>query len=239
MSAVLFTVYQTTHLASGRVYIGSHKTEDPNDRYLGSGVRISRAVKKYGASSFVKEVLFVFDNPEAMIAKEKELVTSEFVARDNTFNIAPGGLGAHSLSLEGKRAVSVARKGKPLSAEHKAKVRAGNLGKKMKPESIAATAAFWRGRKHDDEARQRMSQAKKGRPGPKPTREVVAKRAATLKQVFAEKREQGWSKPPTVLTSEGLAALRQPKSEETRSRMRAAWVKRKLAKEDHNESPRS
>lgn len=87
MSAV-FTVYQTTCLVNGKTYIGCHKTTDPNDSYLGSGTYFSKAVQKYGKENFKKEVLFIFDNAEEMLAKERELVV---VDPDKTYNLDRGG----------------------------------------------------------------------------------------------------------------------------------------------------
>lgn len=90
---MFYTVYKTTNLANGKFYIGTHKTLDPNDDYLGSGTLIGRAIKKYGSERFKKEVLFVFDNAEAMFAKEAEIVTAEFLAENNTYNLKLGGEG--------------------------------------------------------------------------------------------------------------------------------------------------
>lgn len=91
MEGMYYTVYQTTNLVSGKVYIGIHCTENPNDSYLGSGSHLRRAIRKYGKSSFRKEVLFVYDNPAEMAAKEAELVTLDFAARQDTYNLVPGG----------------------------------------------------------------------------------------------------------------------------------------------------
>ena len=88
---MFYTVYKTTCLTNGKVYIGVHKTQDLSDDYLGSGKLITRAIKKYGLDSFKKEILFVFDNEEEMFAKERELVTEVFVEDENTYNCKPGG----------------------------------------------------------------------------------------------------------------------------------------------------
>lgn len=69
-----FTVYRTVNLFNGKFYFGVHKTENPNDEYLGSGTYIKRAVEKHGAQSFRKEVLFIYLDAESAFAKEDELV---------------------------------------------------------------------------------------------------------------------------------------------------------------------
>lgn len=73
------------------IYIGYHRTRDINDNYMGSGILISRAVKKHGISNFSKEVLFVFDTEQEALNKEHEIVNEEFVYRNDTYNKTVGG----------------------------------------------------------------------------------------------------------------------------------------------------
>lgn len=88
-----YTVYQTTNLLNGKIYIGKHETNNPNDRYLGSGKLLTRAIKKHGRDNFKKEVLFDFQTEAEMNAKEAELVDEEFCLREDTYNICHGGKG--------------------------------------------------------------------------------------------------------------------------------------------------
>src|SRR3546814_11996018 len=88
-----YTIYKITNLINGKFYIGKHQTENPNDRYFGSGKAIIEAIKIYGKNNFIKEILFEFDNEEAMNDKERELVTEELIADPNSYNMAIGGEG--------------------------------------------------------------------------------------------------------------------------------------------------
>lgn len=88
-----YTVYKVTNLINGKIYIGAHKTTDLNDRYMGSGTHIKHSVNKHGVENFRKEILFVFDTPEEMYAKEAEIVDHEFVAEERTYNLKVGGIG--------------------------------------------------------------------------------------------------------------------------------------------------
>lgn len=90
---MFYTIYKTTNLINGKIYIGKHETLDANDDYMGSGKNIKRALAKYGIENFKKEILFIFGNEEEMDFKEAELVTKEFVLEDTNYNICPGGQG--------------------------------------------------------------------------------------------------------------------------------------------------
>ena len=86
-----YLVYKTTCLLNGKIYIGQHQTYDPNDDYLGSGRELKHDIRELGVENFKREILFDFDNFEDMDNQEKELVTEEFVAREDTYNVRLGG----------------------------------------------------------------------------------------------------------------------------------------------------
>ena len=71
---IKFTVYKILNLTTNEYYIGVHKTSNPNDNYLGSGLHIKNQIKKYGKENFKKEILFEFDKEEDAYQKEIELV---------------------------------------------------------------------------------------------------------------------------------------------------------------------
>jgi hypothetical protein len=88
-----YAIYKITNQINGKFYIGSHKTEDLDDKYMGSGKYLKRAQEKYGFENFKKEILFVFETAEDMYAKEAEIVNEEFLAEENTYNLKIGGFG--------------------------------------------------------------------------------------------------------------------------------------------------
>ena len=98
-------VYCTTCTENGKIYIGVHKTENPDvfDGYIGNGLNMGwniknphtafqYAVKKYGYNKFKRNILYVFDSEELAYAKEAEIVTKEFVKRRDNYNTALGGI---------------------------------------------------------------------------------------------------------------------------------------------------
>ena len=103
-----YIVYQTTNTVNKKIYIGVHKTIDPElfDGYIGCGVNIHNsssymkphtpfqcAVKKYGGKVFLRTILYIYDTVEEASKKEAALVDKDFILNPNTYNVALGGLG--------------------------------------------------------------------------------------------------------------------------------------------------
>lgn len=84
---MFYTIYKITNQISGKFYIGSHKTKNLDDNYMGSGKYLKRAQEHHGIENFKREILFVFDTAEEMYAKEAEIVNEHFLAEENTYNL--------------------------------------------------------------------------------------------------------------------------------------------------------
>lgn len=87
-------VYKITNTINGKFYIGKRKHANPyNDIYMGSGSQIKSAIKKYGKSVFVKEILSIFQTNEEAAEFEKQLVTKELIESAQSYNMHEGGHG--------------------------------------------------------------------------------------------------------------------------------------------------
>ena len=119
-----YTIYKITNQVNGNIYIGSHKTKNLNDSYMGSGKHLKRSQEKHGIENFTKEILFVFDSAEKMYSKEAEIVNEDFIAEENKYNLKVGGYGGwdyiNEMGLNERR--HVAFKGKKHTEETKKKI---------------------------------------------------------------------------------------------------------------------
>lgn len=50
-------IYITTNIINNKKYIGKHKAKVHSKSYLGSGVILNEAIKKYGRSNFTNKVI--------------------------------------------------------------------------------------------------------------------------------------------------------------------------------------
>lgn len=141
-----YTIYKTTNKLNGKFYLGKHQTTKLDDLYYGSGKAIKDAIKKYGIENFDRELLFIFDNEAEMNMKEKELITEEFVKREDTYNLGVGGEGGPHFkgkkhSLESIRKLSESRKNYTHTEETRSKIADANKKRIWTPEMKANLSA--------------------------------------------------------------------------------------------------
>lgn len=139
-----YLLYKITNWYDGKIYIGAHSTNNIYDGYMGSGKYIKRAINKFGAGYFTKEILEFFNNKQEMYIRESEIVNDTFVKNPYTYNIAIGGSGGNTrVGMDPKKyeeycsKISKANKGKTKTPEHKESI---SKAKKENPTALYGKA---------------------------------------------------------------------------------------------------
>lgn len=207
VAGMKFTIYRVTNLLNNKYYIGMHRTTNPNDGYLGSGIAIKKAIKKYGRENFSKEVLFVFETEKEMQDKEKEIVNEDVVNDPMSYNMTQGGKGSWShIDVSGEKNPNF---GKAIWKKGKTQEEIVEINKKR---ASPGEANGMYGKTHTDETKQKIIDANKKWSETDEGKAVIKKRAAA-----SSKRMKGVSK-----------------SEEQKRKMseaaKARWAQRKLNK---------
>ena len=115
-----YYLYLITCLINNKIYIGVHETCDLNDNYMGSGAELTKDKKLYGIENFKKQILGFFRNRDSLYAGEAIIVDMDFVRREDTYNILPGGQGGFlhvNKSLTPERRSELRLKGEPKRLE--------------------------------------------------------------------------------------------------------------------------
>lgn len=79
--------YKITNNINNRFYYGIHSTNNLDDGYMGSGLRLNYAFKKYGMENFTKEILKFFDTREECAKYEAEVVNKNLINDPNCYNV--------------------------------------------------------------------------------------------------------------------------------------------------------
>ncbi len=178
-----FIIYETINNVNGKRYLGKHKTEIIEDGYLGSGLVLERALKKYGKNNFSRKILFLCSSEEEMNSLEKQLITKEVCSDDGYYNIALGGQGGCiSLFPENPKYEEICERMSQirLSRSKEISERVKNQYKKAK-ESGESTCMM--GKVQSDLQRETISKLRKG---VKVSEESKTKQRESLKKKFYE-----------------------------------------------------
>ena len=182
------TLYTVKNIINDRYYIGIHSTNNLDDGYMGSGTAIKLAIEKYGNHNFEKSILYIFDDREMALAKERELVTEELIKDEMCYNLKTGGSSGfiysdewieivserakknHNLTINSdkakeKRAIANRRRaesGEYSSPERREKIRKTIL--KQKDEISERVKKDWSDPDHAEMRKKRMRESKANAP---------------------------------------------------------------------------
>jgi len=196
-----YILYQTTNLVNQKIYVGKHVTKNLNDGYLGSGKLLKKAISRYGIENFCRTILQEYTSFEELNKAEAQVVTEEFIARVDTYNLTLGGNGGWYHVNSDDREDNKFR------------------GKKHSEEAKQKISAKLRGRSHpgrkrtlSDEGRQRIGAATKlrlqGKPRSEETKKKISEsqRGKTHSTEITEQRRQQAAKArlhkPAVVSEE-------------------------------------
>jgi group I intron endonuclease len=151
----LIYVYMIINKINNMSYIGQHSSDKLFDRYLGGGLLIRKAVKKYGKENFIRVILRICDSKEDAFLNEKY-----FIDKHNT--LFPCG---YNLSLTGGQEspgwVSDNTRSKMSKAKEEFVPWNKGLNKHTDDRIYKASLAAI-GRKHTSESIKKMREAQQG-----------------------------------------------------------------------------
>ena len=157
-------IYETTNLVNGKKYIGQRKFGDTR-LYLGSGIALKRAIKKYGPENFVKQIMCECGSKEELDLMEIHYIAeANAVKSDLYYNIAIGG-NAPMAGRKHSDKTRYAMCGKHHSTETKQKIRekrAQQIMRSCSEETKRKISESQIGRIFSDEHKKNISQGHRG-----------------------------------------------------------------------------
>ena len=191
VNTVHMFIYVVENLINHKKYVGFHSTDNLNDGYMGSGIALKRAIKKYGLENFNR---FILEECDFSNWQERERFwIKELKTFGEGYNLTIGGDGSLGLVLseETKSKISMANKGREISEEHRKKLSkykhiAWNKGLKgwCSPELIEKIKLANTGKIPSDETREKVAIHKRGQNNPACRKEVKEKIKKSLEGKF-------------------------------------------------------
>jgi group I intron endonuclease len=182
-------IYKTTNLINGKQYIG--KDEYNRNSYLGSGVTLKLAIKKYGRENFKKEIIEYCINSEHLKEREEYWLNYYDVANNliyyNRTNKSSGYKKGRNHSETTKKLMSQKRKGykdsdytKQLKSQIKKGKPSNKLGYKcndeQKEKMRKPKSEEWKEKMKkpkSEEHKKNMSLAKINKPSSNPKKPII------------------------------------------------------------------
>jgi len=130
-------IYLTTNLVNGKKYVG--QSNFVNGGYFGSGVLVTKAIKKYGKNNFKKETLIECSSQEELDEQEIFWIQVLNTLQPYGYNISVGGTSGplgmiHSEKT--KKKIRIKSLGRKCTKSAKIKISKANIGRKRPDVSI-------------------------------------------------------------------------------------------------------
>lgn len=224
-----YYIYRITNNINHKTYIGQHKYYKSllvEDGYMGSGIILRKAQKKYGIENFTKEIITI-----AMSRSEANVLEMYYIAKErkeNTYgcyNIADGGQGG------------AWNKGVPCSDETKKKISKAIKGIKRSDETIKKMVENHKGFSgchHSEESKAKISENEKGhrpyfcRPRTEEEKKKISEKLKGRKLNLSDEERLARSERAKEMNKKHIGSKR---SEETKKKMseslKAYWAKKR------------
>lgn len=82
-----YYTYIVENMLDGKFYIGSHRTYDLLDGYMGSGLVLNRAISKHGKENFRFKIIQFHNTVNEMLQHEAELLPYDIVCSEKCYNL--------------------------------------------------------------------------------------------------------------------------------------------------------
>lgn len=159
-------IYEIRNLVNGKRYVGQSVSIKRRQyehlsclrRGKHRSAKLQHAWNKYGESNFVFSELECVERDKGLLASRENF----HIAQGSEYNICPAGESSlgHKWSAESRARLSAARKGKLLTAEHRAKVSLALTGRPVSPETQARLSAAQKGRFFTETHKQNLRQSR-------------------------------------------------------------------------------
>lgn len=190
-------IYKTTNMVNGKIYVG--QTKKPlTSNYLGSGVLMSKAIRKYGKENFIRETLCECSTQDELDRMEKHWI-EKLNSRDILigYNIAYGGMGGTYGPLPEEQKVKI----RNTMIERGISVGSKNpfYGKRHPQEIMDIIIKKKTGVKLTDEHRKKISESQIGVPKSHKGRPLTEDHIQKLKDGQARRKSSGLKRrsPPS------------------------------------------
>lgn len=127
-------IYQTVNRVNDKVYVGQHKGEF-NPEYLGSGIYINRAIRKYGKDKFIVSVVAIANSRKEADDLEKKYI-EEYKKNHQVYNLAGGGIGGDTFKDNPDKKKKAIEKQLETRKKNGTYTPKWLIGRKHKPETI-------------------------------------------------------------------------------------------------------
>jgi group I intron endonuclease len=191
-------IYKTKNLINGKIYIGQDLNNNVN--YLGSGLRLNNAIKKYGIENFEKEIIEYCKSKEELNEREKFWI-KKYNAQDRNigYNIADGGTGGRTWqNYTDPEMIKNTKEKRSIKLKERNRKDGGWSPDPLKRKAssvLAVKARLAMGYKHSDETKAKIGASHKGKVVSDESRKNISKatkeamKNIDMKALYKEKVE--------------------------------------------------